>query len=277
MPPLTISGAPLLAPPSTTYTVTEDTGTTSNGQAYSYAQPDAGPGWMGVVVIHGILQTGASNFTDPVAGPVIRRLAQLGFPVVSGDMFNDPAPYGGAGDGWGNTLSESCLADLIDVLHDDLGADPGPVALFGISAGGPPALVYAANHPDDVACFAGIAPVVHTAHTHADQAGLAASMNAAFNGGNAGDSTAWTAALPAHNPTAITDDIEGLRARIWYGDSDDIVLPADVEAFAAAIDADTTAWLGEHSDYTKVNPWQVVNFIVSHYPPAAASRTLLAT
>lgn len=160
------------------------------------------------------------NYPDPV----LDELAQRGFPIMSPDL-------GGVAT-WGNTASQTKLADARAYMQASMGAKAGGVLLWAGSMGTLTALNFLRNNPTLVLGMAAGLPAVDLAdlHDNAVARGITeASIDTAY-----ANHAGYVAALPTHNPSqgdfaAVADKI-----RLWYSTDDPTTIPARVTAFAAA-------------------------------------------
>lgn len=209
----------------------------------------------GIVYCHGNAGTAAEPLT---AGgrDLIRGLVNAGHIVAATDL--------GGLSTWGNDTVISRITDLKNYLLGTLGTKPGGVVLAGQSMGGLAALDWAAANPTLVSCVVGLLPVVNLTDVHDNnRGGYQASIDAAYAGG-------YTEATygATHNPTTMANAAKyaGMPLRIFYGDTDTIVLPSTVTAFATATGATATSLSGGHADATvaQLDVPTTVSFVEAH-------------
>lgn len=229
----------------------------------------AGDGSLaGVVYCHG-----RSGSAFDIAEPVGNRAGTYAIGHALGSRWPTvAADLGGTGT-WGHPLTQQArIADAIAYLKrprpvdpsdpPGVGCGPGKVALVGTSMGGLGALLFAMNRPNEVACVAGITPVV--ALTAVRNSGFAtAEINTVWGVTPSGTTVV---PLPAGaDPFLRTADLV-TPFECWYSDGDEIVDDADVVAFTAAVGGVANlAGSMLHSDVAAaVDPMDVVAFVATH-------------
>lgn len=157
----------------------------------------------------------------PAMGTLVHTLAAAGLTVV--------APT--ATLLWGNSTDQTRRTTAITWARTNARGSSAPVVLIGASMGSTSSLLYAADHPAEVAAVIGVIPAVDIqAIRVADTFGLRASIDAAWG-------VTYPAALPAGaDPAARVADFDGIPIQLWYANDD----PASVNigTFAAAVGAD---------------------------------------
>lgn len=209
----------------------------------------------GVVYCHG--RSGSAHDIDQPVGQragtyAIAHAVGSVWPLVSADL---------AGQGtWGHPSTQQArIGDAIAYLRSSLGCSDAPVGIVGTSMGGLGGLLYAMSHPDDVACVAGVTPVIDLDNVR--QSGFAsAEINAVWGVANNG------APLPAGaNPATRTADLLA-PFWCWYSSGDAIVAPSTVTTFATAVGG-TAVLVGsmDHEDVAAaIPPADVVEFLSAH-------------
>lgn len=162
--------------------------------------------------------------------------------VVAGDLAGTAT--------WGNDASVAALDDMVDLLlasssnavaNNAAGAcrsASDKVILYGGSMGALTALNHLQANASKVAAVFAVIPTIALDAAHdADPerfTDAAATIEAAY-GGSAG----YEAAIASHDPSQNTAAIAatGVPIHLWYSTNDTLVLPAEAEAFAAAVGA----------------------------------------
>lgn len=186
----------------------------------------------GCLIFHGSTDKAISPYKTPYGSGLpgtglMEALAQRGIPSMSADWAG-ANPWGNdtaiarVGDGYSWFTSTSARAAQ---------AKTGKVLLAGFSMGACNALNWATRNLPSVAAIVIGIPVVDMQHMHDD--GIDATVMETAYGGLA----AWQAALPTHDPINFASTFAGVPIAAWYGDpdTDGVIRPADVEAFAAAV------------------------------------------
>lgn len=161
---------------------------------------------------------------------------RLGAHLVAGD-------FGGSST-WGNDASITALDSMVDGLlaqGKGLGCATDKVCLYGGSMGTLTALNYLVAHPTKVAAVVCVLPAVALDAVHDASperfTNAAAVLEAAYT-----NLAGFNAALPTHDPSARTAAVAatGVPIGLWYSSNDALVLPAEVESFAAGVGATAT-------------------------------------
>jgi len=195
----------------------------------------------GILYCHG--NTGRSfEATNPEYVGVLGGLADLGYPILSGD-------WGGA-TACGNDTALARVTAGKAYLQGTMGAKAGKIILIGTSMGGLTAMAWAAANPALVSCLVGMLPVCDLTDVHTNnRSGLAAVVNAAY-GGTYSEATYGA----THNPLtmAVAGKLSALKMRLFYGSTDSIALPAKATALATAAGANTvlSSVPGDHATTT---------------------------
>lgn len=263
---LTLNGQPLLLDNLAGFSVNETSGTLGSGQQFIAKTPASGPGYVGVIYLHGGFQT-ETEINSGNIDTITDLLASKGFPVIAGRV---------GGSLWGNDASRTLIDEMKTYLTASMGADPyGKVVIIGTSMGGWNGLSWISQHLSATACFIGLAPVSSGQAVYDLGAPISTSINTAYGSG-----AAWLAAAPTHDPKPLAEagSYAGLPFRAFYSQTDGTINPVDVEYLADEIGA--TAELievpGLHAAVPgAVDPLSVLTYIISNYPPTATLRELL--
>lgn len=261
---LTYNGLPLTFDDLGTYAVTESSGTLGSGQQYIAKVPDTGPGYVGVIYLHGGFQT-ETEVNSGNIDVITDVLAKRGFPVISGRV---------GGSLWGNDASRVLIDELKTKLVADLGADSyGKVVILGTSMGGWNGLSWISQHLSETACFVGLAPVSSGQAVYELGNPITSSIDTAY-------SSAWLAQAPTHDPTPLAEAgaFDGLNAKLWYSQTDGTIDPLDVENLATEIGGtvELVEVVGLHAAVPGlVEASRVLSYIAENYPPTFALRKLL--
>lgn len=132
---------------------------------------------------------------------------------------------------FGNDLVVTRIGQAISYLRASWGSE-GKVALIGQSMGACSALNYALRFPENVACVAGVIPMldIQGIIDNPASAGFKPQIDAAYGGtyNNATDG-------PTHSPVLFAGDMDpDLPIKLWTASNDPWALPAHAEAFVAA-------------------------------------------
>ena len=158
------------------------------------------------------------------------RIVETGTVAFSGDI--------GGTTTWGNATAMARMSSAYTYLQGRTGVAPGPVALVSGSMGGLTSLNWAAQNRDKVACVVTVIPVINPNDIVVNNRdGYAASVNSAYAGG-------WSQATygSTYNPLTLAQagKFAGLPILIFYGLTDTLCVPAQAEAFAAAVGSTVT-------------------------------------
>lgn len=186
---------------------------------------------IGCLIFHGSGDTALSPYKIPygtgiIGTGLIEALARRGIPSMSADWAR-PNP-------WGNDTVIARAADgftfLTSAAADFAQSAPDQVFVACFSEGATNGLNWVTRNLSKVKAIVLGIPGTDMQHLH-DDGVAAASMEAAYGG-----LAAWQAALPTHSPINFAGNLSGIPAAAWYGkpDTDNVIRPADVEAFAAA-------------------------------------------
>lgn len=152
-------------------------------------------------------------------------LADAGIPVIS-------AAFGGAAL-WGNDISQARIGQLWTYVKTQLGTKADKFVGIGVSKGATALLNYMRANPGNVAAFVGIVPAVNMTDIHDNnRGGNQASIDTAYG-------AAWAANAATHDPSlnTATHASQAIPTKLINGDSDVVVIPSTVSAFASAVGA----------------------------------------
>ncbi len=225
------------------------------GSIKVWANPSLLPG---VLVFHGAGGTAFNSMDSSTAGQlqIFQRLSEV-YPTVSAD-------WGGASN-WGNDTAISRVTSGQTYIQGSTAscrAKSGKVMLVGLSMGFTTACNWARANLSQVACIVGIIPAndVNDMVTN-NRGGTAAGINAAY-GGTYSESTDG----PTHNPTNYAASLN-VPIKLWYSDSDTVVVPSTVTNFVAHAPNASAVDVGSqgHSEATmlSVNMNDVLSFIAA--------------
>lgn len=170
-------------------------------------------------VEHG--QTALHQITTGWDHHILARLADAGYPVLSGDL---------GGNAWGNATGQTALGQLRTYAGSPFGAKIDKVFIVATSMGAALACNWAKANPTLVQAIALFIPAVDMQDIHANnRGGLASSI-----------ATAWGGAAPpdASNPADYAADLSSIPIKVWGSSSDTTCTPAVVAAFVAASGAE---------------------------------------
>ncbi len=254
-------------PSLSTYTVTETTPTLGSGQQCIAKKPNSGPGYVGVIYLHGGFQT-ETEVNSGQIDVITDKLATSGFPVIAGRI---------GGSLWGSDAAIAYIDELAAYLVSNLDADNyGKVVIMGTSMGGANGLSWIGNgNQTATACFVGFAPLSYTLDVYGVGVDplyplITNSINTAY-----GSSSAWLAAQPTHDATPLAEagEYEGLKYRFYYGDADEIVDPANTAYLAGVIGSTGSEKIYPGATHfttvDEIDEIDVRNYIASCYPPTA--------
>lgn len=134
---------------------------------------------------------------------------------------------------WGNDLSIGRISAGWTVQKGAMPVDNNKVVLISASMGGLNALAWAAQNASKVACIVSVIPVINLTDIHTNnRGGYAASINSAYGGAYSQATYGAT-----HNPMtmATAGAFNGIPMLFYYGLTDTLCLPAETQAFAAAV------------------------------------------
>lgn len=186
----------------------------------------------GCMVFHGAPDDARHPLTrpygtgDPGTG-LMQALADRGIPCLSAD-------WGGINT-WGNDASIARAGDGFTYLTTTAAgfaqAKSDKVVGAGFSMGAEVLLNWAVRNLSKVAALALGIPATNMDEMH-DRGVSAAAMETAYGG-----SVGYEAALATHDPINFAASLAGIPIKIWYGnpDTDAVINPTAVEAFAAAV------------------------------------------
>lgn len=232
----------------------------AKGETYILFRPQyAGPAKHAVIYVHGVEESDGStawtNFPERTA--LFTGIADAGIAFLS-------CTHGGNCT-WGNDTVISRIAAAYDFLTSQPNVVATKVCLLATSAGAPGALAWAKRNPALVSCFIGILPVLNLTDVHdANRVGFSSAIDAAYGG--AYSELAFGA---NHNPDTMArfGGFGALPMQIWYGDSDAVVVPSSVTAFADKVgrSCETHLMIGGHAEQTasQVSTSSVLSFISS--------------
>jgi hypothetical protein len=146
-------------------------------------------------------------------------------PVIS-------AAFGG-GNQWGNDTSQTRIGQLWTYVKSQLGTKTDKFVGIGVSKGMTALLNYTRANPGNVAALLGIVPAVNVSDIHDNnRGGNQASIDTAYG-------AAWAANAATHDPAlnTTTHASQAIPMKLIYGDSDTVVIPSTVTAFASAVGA----------------------------------------
>lgn len=151
---------------------------------------------------------------------LMQRIVDAGFVGGSGDFGG---PYT-----WGNDLAVSRIHTAKTYLDTKPGVN-GKVCLVGTSMGGPAAIAYAAQYPENVSCIVLGLPVLDINYVYVNNVnGNALNISNAYGG--------WSESAhgPDHNPMTISSlgKIDNLPILIFNGAYDPLTSIAQTQAFA---------------------------------------------
>lgn len=180
----------------------------------------------GAIYCHGA----EADNTSVIFHPTALQLAYRGFLVMGIDA--------GGIHTWGNDLAMTRISSGKTWLQDPTkgGAAAGKIVMLGGSMGSVNALCWSRANVASLWCTQVALPIPDLeAARAADRFGFASDIEAAY-GGNA----AWQAARPTHNPIEFVSDITNLPIRLDTSSTDTAGLPAETEAFHAALGSDNS-------------------------------------
>lgn len=167
-----------------------------------------------------------------------RSLAHLGTPVMidaqGGETMGNDAATGAGG----------YIDDCIAWAAATYGTRTDKVMLWADSAGGFNALNWAWRNAGKVLSIIMRAPATDMQSLYdRNPLGVAALMDTAYGG-----APGFAAAVATHDPMQNTDLIRpfGHRIKIWYGLTDFLALPEEIEAFATLVGAELRSFPGGH-------------------------------
>lgn len=198
--------------------------------------------YRGDGTVPGFIYCGGYSAGGPniVGAGFAKRLAMLGYPVISGD-FGDTPTQALRTDGpgwWGNDAGIAKMELHRTFLQNQLGAKPGKVGILYGSHGGAGAYAYAAAHPGNVYCIAGVIGTVDVEDIRANNRGAGGGYQASIESrytNNAG----WQAARPTHNPVEVAASLT-IPQLDYYSDDDPICTLASHQALGTAAGANIT-------------------------------------
>lgn len=185
----------------------------------------------GCLVYHGAGGNALSPYSVPYGSGVpgtglMQKLLDVGIPSMSADWasdsFGNDTAVNRSGDGF--TFLTTAAAGHAQAASDK-------VLLAGFSMGALTALNWATRNLAKVAAIVLGLPLIDLEHAHDDGVAPVA-MEAAYT-----NLAGLQAAYPTHSPINFAANLAGIPIGIWYGnpDTDNLIRPADVEAFAAAV------------------------------------------
>lgn len=220
-------------------------GKINSGEAEIIIRPKSFTGEKrGVLFVHGVEAANGGAFEwqkfDPRA-QLISSIASAGYTVVSADLGGNAT--------WGNATALARISSARNYLLTQ-GVLPDQIAIIAASMGALNALCWIAANPGLASCFIGLLPVVNLTDVHANnRGGFRGTINAAYGGTYSEAANGAT-----HNPAtmAAAGKYLGVPMSLYYGESDSIVLPTTVSAFAgsAGVTCIATAIPGGHAEST---------------------------
>jgi pimeloyl-ACP methyl ester carboxylesterase len=192
------------------------------------------------------LQAAAVGWIDPV----IRAVAEAGYPILSADM--------GGLTTFGNAACSTAVGEARTYVNSAFGGKiSAGVFLIGTSMGGLTALRYAKDNPSLVKGIVAGVPAIDLQDIHdVTRPDLAATIEAA-HGGLAGYNTY----LADHNPADHTSSFTSMPMQLHYATNDTSITSSTVTSFASATGAEAIS-LGAvgHSPYT-MDTGRVLTFL----------------
>lgn len=234
-------------------------GTVSSGENALIIKPKYPPvvAQRGVMFVHGAGST-ATYCIDTYGrqSSLTGAIANAGFTCFSGDI--------GGTSTWGNSTAMARMTTAYNYLQTQPGVKPGKVALISGSMGGLTSLNWAAANPTLVSAVVSVIPVINPNDIVVNnRGGYAASINAAYGG-------AWSEATSGatNNPRTMATNsakLQGIPMLFFYGTTDTLCMPAQVEGFAASAGMNVTlvplATGHEEASYTAVDHPRVTAFL----------------
>lgn len=238
-------------------------GTVTAGEGAVLVRPDTPGARHGVLSVHGA-GSGATHLLAPYGNQSIQTdmIAGAGFTIFSGD-------YGG--DTWGNSTGMDRMTAAYQYAQTLPGVTPGRVALVSGSMGGLVSLNWAAANPDKVSAIVSCIPVINPNDIVTNNRTLggqpyAPYVNAAYPGGYV-EST-YGATCNPRTIAATSTKLQGIPMLLFYGQTDSLCVPAEVQGFAASPGMNVTLVPlptgHEEATYLSVNLPQVVDFLNTH-------------
>lgn len=193
--------------------------------------------------------TGNALFCDPIRDAnngnhyYLQKLADKGFVIISNPWTGDP--YGA-----------SALDTAADQAYTwaQTNAKPGPVGIYGWSAGAANGMNWFKRNPTKVGAMAFSQPSANLTNLYADNAALQAGMDAAYAGNFAANGT-------SNSPHLIAASLPVVPRLIWYSTSDSVIRPADSTALAASLNTEPVSVGASHTALTSkhADPAQLVS------------------
>lgn len=214
------------------------------------------PGYQGggplVIVAAGALSNGWS-YAAPAYHTDLSLLASTGAVVIAGD-------WGGINT-WFNDTFLTRIDEGIAWAASEWGADTSRVSWIADSMNGGGCLNWCWRHTDRLGAMALRIPCVAAdLFYQRDGAGLASAMDAAYSPSN------WPASKADRDPltnAALIRPFAG-RCRIWYSTSDTLILPSDIQTFAAATGIETTSLGANGHDTAGIDGLDEVRWLRAH-------------
>lgn len=225
------------------------------------------PGKRPILWCHSAGGDAAEPLMTANAQPLLESLVKLGSPVISFDGKTSGLTLSGtyAATHWSNDGALARFADALAYLRSsawNASASLAPLVV-GVSMGGLLALNYARSNP--VAALALLFPVTSLAGIHDGTGGIignaAASVETAYGG-----ASAYSAALPTHDPLANPALWNNVPAHMWYSDSDTTVGTLNQQNFLSGVGTfESTVMAGAgHADLSRVNTNEFFDFVRQH-------------